>query len=209
MADGKRTYRSSLRAEQARRTRGVVIDAAAACFLRQGYAATTMKEIAAEAGVSLQTVFAQGSKAALLLAVVDRGVAGDDDAEPLLDRGPVQAFLTAEGKAAKLAAMRVLVLRFLPPSEAPLRVFRDAAATDPELASAWAEYERRRHSDGVAMVRTFDGLLRDGLTVERATDVYWATFSIETAHNLRHVRGWSIDEYADWLVDALDRLLLR
>jgi AcrR family transcriptional regulator len=209
MTDAKRTYRSALRAEQASRTRRMVIDAAATCFLRDGYAATTMKAIAAEAGVSLQTVFAQGSKAALLLAVVDRGVAGDDGDEALVEREPIRAFLAARGKAEKLAAMRVLVLRFLPSSEAPLRVFRDAAAVDPELATAWAEYERRRYSDALVMIGSMAHLLRAGLTVERATDIYWATLSIETAHNLRHARGWSLDEYADWVVDTTDRLLLR
>jgi AcrR family transcriptional regulator len=203
-----RSYRSSLRAEQARRTRGIVIDAAATCFLRQGYAATTMKEIAAEAGVSLQTVFAQGGKAALLLAVVDRGVAGDDADEALLQREPIRAFMEARGKAERLSALRVLVLRFLPPSEAPLRVFKDAAGCDPELAAAWAEYERRRYSDAQAMIGSMAHLLRDGLSVERATDIYWATLSTETARNFRAVRGWSIDEYADWVVDAFDRLLL-
>jgi AcrR family transcriptional regulator len=203
-----RSYRSTLRAEQARRTRGIVIDAAEVCFLAHGYAATTMKEIAAEAGVSLQTVFAQGSKAALLLAVVDRGVAGDDADEAILQREPIRAFMEARDKAELLAALRVLVLRFLPPSEAPLRVFKDAAGGDPELAAAWAEYERRRYTDALAMIGSMAHLLRDDLTVEQATDIYWATLTVETARNFRAVRGWSIDRYADWLVDAVDRLLL-
>jgi hypothetical protein len=42
-----------------------------------------MKDIAAEAGVSVQTVFSQGGKAALLLACVDRAVVGDDEEVPL------------------------------------------------------------------------------------------------------------------------------
>jgi AcrR family transcriptional regulator len=208
VVDTKRPYRSVLRAEQASRTRGIVIAAAAACFLRDGYAATTMKGIAAEAGVSLQTVFAQGSKASLLLAVVDRGVAGDDGDEAVVDREPIRAFLAAREKSEKLAATRELVLRFLPPSEAPLRVFRDAAAVDPELAAAWAEYERRRYSDSLVLVGSMAHLLRAGLTVEKATDVYWAVLTTETARNLRHVRGWSLDEYADWVVDTIERLLL-
>src|SRR5919199_1109952 len=83
---GKRVYNSPLRAEQAQRTRAAVLDAAARCFLDKGYAATTMKDIAETAGVSAQTVFAQGSKSALLLACVDRAVVGDDAAVPLAQR---------------------------------------------------------------------------------------------------------------------------
>src|ERR671928_1326692 len=86
MAERKRGYNSPLRAEQAQRTRAAVLDAAGRCFLDKGYAATTMKDIAAEAGVSVQTVFGQGSKAALLLACVDRAVVGDDEEVPLRQR---------------------------------------------------------------------------------------------------------------------------
>ena len=52
MAEGKRNYSSPLRVEQARRTRLAVLDAAERCFLEWGYAATTMKDVAATAGVS-------------------------------------------------------------------------------------------------------------------------------------------------------------
>src|SRR3954468_545429 len=86
MAEGKRVYHSPLRAEQARRTRAAVLDAAGRCFLRSGYAATTMKDVAAEAGGPAQTVFGQGGKASLLLACVDRAVVGDDDDVPFRQR---------------------------------------------------------------------------------------------------------------------------
>src|SRR5918997_4719993 len=104
MTAGKRAYRSPLRAEQARRTRGVVLDAAGRCFLDRGYAATTMKDVAAAAGVSVQTVFGQGSKAALLLGCVDRAVVGDDESTPLAAREPFVRFLEAPDLAGKLAA---------------------------------------------------------------------------------------------------------
>jgi AcrR family transcriptional regulator len=64
-----------LRAEQAQRTRAGVLEAAGRCFVARGYAGTTMRDIAEAAGVSVQTVFGQGSKAALLLASVDRAEA--------------------------------------------------------------------------------------------------------------------------------------
>lgn len=209
MADGKRVYRSSLRAEQARRTRALVVDAAATCFLRSGYAGATMKEIAAEAGVALQTVFAQGGKSALLLAVVDRAVAGDDDDRPVLERDPLRELLEIRDRAPKLALLRDLTLAWQPVAAPVLRVFRDAAATDPEVAAAWTEYEDRRYRDLTRLVASFAHLLRDGLRVERATDVLWAVASTETADNLVVARGWTTEAYADWFADTVDRLLLR
>src|SRR3954447_21316972 len=145
MTAGKRVYRSPLRAEQAQRTRAAVLDAAARCFLEQGYAATTMRDIAAAAAVSVQTVFGQGSKAALLLACVDRAVVGDDEQVPLARREMVTRLLEAPDRAGKFAAAREMVLIYVPISLPMIRVFAAAAAGDPEIAEAWAEYERRRH----------------------------------------------------------------
>lgn len=209
MSDGRRTYRSSLRAEQAVRTRAAVLDAAGTCFARDGYARTTMKAIAAEAGVSLQTVFTQGSKPALLLAAVDRAVAGDDAGEAVLERADLQPLLGSTDKAAKLALLRDATVAYTRSAGPMVRVFRDAAASDPELAGHWAEYEQRRYSDMRVLVASFAPLLREGVDVDRATDIAWSIFTSETSDNLHHGRGWSVEEYATWLTDALDRLILR
>ena len=52
-----RRYDSSARREQARATRRQVLAAATALFLERGYAATTMADVAARAGVVVQTVY--------------------------------------------------------------------------------------------------------------------------------------------------------
>src|SRR3954470_10554043 len=116
MTEGKRVYRSALRAEQAHRTRAAVLDAATRCFLEKGYAATTMKDVAARAGVSVQTVFGQGTKAALLLACVDRAVVGDDEESPLAQRELFVRPIEARDRAGKLAALRDLAAHFIPRS---------------------------------------------------------------------------------------------
>ncbi|NYJ06031.1 TetR/AcrR family transcriptional regulator [Petropleomorpha daqingensis] len=209
MSDRKRVYNSPLRAEQAQRTRAAVLDAAARRFLDQGYAATTMKDVAAEAGVSVQTVFGQGSKAALLLACVDRAVVGDDEESPLAQRESFLRLVHAPDRATKLAAVRELVLRYVPEAVPILQVFAGAAAGDPEIAEAWAEYERRRFSDQRIMIASFQPELRDGLDVERATEIAWGVFTHALVANLMGVRGWTLEQYADFLVDAIERLLLN
>ncbi|MEV8515074.1 helix-turn-helix domain-containing protein [Dactylosporangium sp. NPDC051484] len=209
MVERKRTYNSKIRAQQAERTRSAVIAAAAECFTRLGYAETTMKAIAAHAGVSAQTVFAHGGKAALLLAAVDRSIAGDDDAVPLLARDRFQQMLNAHAKDEKLLLLRGITVDWLPIAGPILRSFRDAAPGDPEIAAAWEEYERRRHTDARIIIESCSHLLRPGLTVERATDIYWAALSLQTADAFLLGRGWSLTDYADWLVDGMDRLLFR
>ena len=209
MSDRKRVYNSPLRAEQAQRTRAAVLDAAGRCFLDKGYAATTMKDVAAEAGVSVQTVFGQGSKAALLLACVDRAVVGDDEEAPLAQRELFLRLVQAPDRAGKLAAVRELVLRYVPEAVPILQVFAGAAAGDPEIAEGWAEYERRRLSDQRIMIAAFEPELRDGLDVERATDIAWGIFTHAPVANLIGVRGWTLEQYADFLVDAVERLLLN
>jgi AcrR family transcriptional regulator len=208
MSDRKRVYNSPLRAEQAQRTRAAVLDAAGRCFLDKGYAATTMKDVAAEAGVSVQTVFGQGSKATLLLACVDRAVVGDDEAVPFAQRELFVKLVESTERAAKLAAAREMARTYVPLTIPMIQVFADAAAGDAEIADAWAEYERRRFQDGRVLIGSFEPWLREGLDVERATEIFWGLFSHVPIGNLVRGRGWTVDQYADFLVDAVDRLLL-
>jgi AcrR family transcriptional regulator len=202
-----RPYRSALRAEQAARTRGAVLDAAGLLFVRDGYAATTMKGIAAAAGVSVESVYAQGSKASLLLACVDRSITGDDEEVPVAQRADFRAALTAGGRGMLEAYGRWVAERM--PAVGPiLAAFGRAAAADAELSAAWAEYDRRRREDIVRLVGAMAGDLRPGLTVERASDVMSAIVSPAVLDMLRSDRGWSDGEVAAWVVDSLERLLL-
>src|SRR3954471_5870417 len=171
MTEGKRVYNSPLRAEMAQRTRTAVLEAAGRCFLEKGYAATTMKDVAAQAGVSVQTVFGQGSKASLLLACVDRAVVGDDEESPLAQREVFVRLVEAPDRATKLSAVRDLAVSYVPHAVPMLEVFASAAAADPEIADAWAEYERRRFADQRVLIGSFEPWLRDGLDADRAAEV--------------------------------------
>jgi AcrR family transcriptional regulator len=83
----RRVYRSPRRQRQAAETRAAVLSAAVARFGSRGWSATGMRDVAAEAGVSVETVYATvGSKAGLLLAAIDVGVVGDVEPVPLAQR---------------------------------------------------------------------------------------------------------------------------
>ena len=85
--DTRRSYRSTVREQQARLTRRRILDAARAAFVARGYAGTTVRGIAAGAGVSVPTVeLLFGTKAAVLKAAIDVAIVGDDEPVPVLDR---------------------------------------------------------------------------------------------------------------------------
>ena len=82
-----RRYRSPRREANARQTRARIIAAATRRFLAHGYSATTMRAVAADAGVALPTVeLAFRTKARLLKAVIDVAIAGDGEHLTMLDR---------------------------------------------------------------------------------------------------------------------------
>jgi AcrR family transcriptional regulator len=75
----RRPYESPRRREQAASTRRAILEAARRAFVERGYVGTTIRSIAAGAGVSPETVFATfGNNRSLLAAVMDVSIAGDE-----------------------------------------------------------------------------------------------------------------------------------
>src|SRR3954452_22018879 len=92
----KRPYSSALRAEQALQTRRRIRAAAEGLFLRGGYAATSMKQVAAEAGVAERPLYLNfPTKAALLNDLIRVAVRGHDRDEPLAAGESFRAVLAA------------------------------------------------------------------------------------------------------------------
>src|SRR4051812_38483679 len=85
MADGvKRRYESPRRREQAAATRSEILAAAQRLFAAGGYAATTMAAIAAEADVSVKTVYlAYETKSGVLRALWHLMLRGERDELPV------------------------------------------------------------------------------------------------------------------------------
>ncbi len=202
-----RPYSSAVRAEQADATRSRVVRAADARFRSDGYAATSVAAVARDAGVSGQTVYnVFGSKAALLKAAYDVAVVGDDDPVPLAERPDVRS-LHAEPDAAVFlrgyAAFGRLVAERIGPLA--LQIAAGASAGDPDLVRLRDTTNAERLvGAGMVVQRVADlGALAPDLTVEAARDRIWTLNSIEVWHLLTGLRGWSGDEYAAWVGDAM------
>lgn len=206
---GRAPYRSALRDAQASHTRERVLDAATELFSTAGYLRTTMRQVADAAGVSVETVYAQGSKQALLLASVDRALAGDSEPVPLIERAPVVEALARPSAPAVLHAFAAALADIAERAAGLLVAFEDAAAADAATLELWTETERHRRADYLRLVETVAALtpLRDGLDVERATDGLWSTVSPRLARHLLDL-GWTRDQVADWAATVGMSLLL-
>jgi len=208
-----RTYDASARrarAEEERRaTRRRVVTAAQHLFLTKGYPATTMVEIATEAGVALQSVYKAGrSKADLLQLVVDNVVAGDDDEVLMVERDPFQAIADEPDPVRQVQQIAALIAATQERSAAMQVAFRQAAAVDDAVAARLDAELERRHATFTAMIAM---LPADRLrhSPEESTDLAWAIGSSEVFLLLRHRRGWDADHYVESLSSLLVEQLLR
>jgi AcrR family transcriptional regulator len=207
-----RRYRSALRDQQAAATRKAVVDAGRELFLAHGYGATTIDQIAATAGVSKPTVFsAVGNKQAVLAAVRDIALAGDDLPVAIAERAPFQAVL-AEGDAYQAVVLMVEHLVDLWRRYAPIReVLRGAASSgEPALRELWDTSEQQRLAGARAFITalTRKGPLRERLDTRTATDLMWLHMSPDNYLHLVVQRGWTEAAYQQWLVDTVTHALL-
>jgi len=208
----KRKYDSTRRAEGAKATRQAILDAARRLFLENGYAATTMPEIAKGAGTALDTVYATvGKKPALFRLLIEMAISGSDRPVPAEERDYVRA-IRAETDAVQKLRLYGAAMRGIQPRLAPLiRVLQGAAPLDPELKELWQNIARRRSDNMQLFVKDLaaTGRLRSGLSGSKAADIIWSMNSPEFYLLLVEQRRWSAEEYGEWLVDAWTRLLLE
>jgi AcrR family transcriptional regulator len=203
-------YDNSSRAAAARATRTKVLVAARDAFLTSGYAGTTIRGVAATAGVSQETVYKRfGNKARLLKDVYDVAVAGDEEPIPLADRPGMAAIRHAGSPAAAAAAYGRLARALCERAGPILRVVLSTRGSDPDLEAFVATIDAERLTGATFAVRAWaeQGWLRPGLDVDRARDQLW-TLNSPAVWVLLEDREWSGEEYEQWLAGCLRALIL-
>jgi len=202
-----RSYRSTLRTEQAAATRQRVLAAAAVCFIESGYSGTSLSAIAARAEVSPETVKANGPKRVLLLGAFEQAFAGTESEELLSESEAGAEMIRLPGDellrtaaafvAAANARTSVLWMELL-----------SAANADPEIDESLHELLARRNRDYLNLV---DALLGSGTfrgELDRAETAAALSFicSPEGHQQLVLQSGWSMERYEDWLIATITRL---
>ena len=180
-----------------------IIEAAREVFVDPGYAAATIKQLAAAAGVSVQSVyFVFGNKPSVLSALLDVAVAGDEEKTATLDRPWVAAAL---GAPHPLGQLRIQVHHgrlILERTADILLALRAAASADEDAARLWQiNRTQRRTVQELLMV----GIVEKAPTVdlETAVNVALTLLSPETYTDLVVGEGWTGQKYEEWVVNTL------
>ena len=203
-----RRYDASRRRAQAGRTRQAIIDAARHRFLHDGYTATTIAAIAADAGASVDTIYKSfGGKAGLLRAMCEDALVG---AGPVPAEQRSDAMQAAETDPATLLRGLGSLTAEVAPRIAPLLLLLSTAAeSDLALAELRADLESSRLSRMTQVAHTVASRtpLRGARTVEQVADILWTYSSPELYRMLVVLRGWTPERYGEFvgesLVDAL------
>jgi AcrR family transcriptional regulator len=198
------SYNSPRRQQAAAATREAIIEAALELFACQGYARTTVAQIAEAARVAANTVYTSvGGKPQLLAAITDSGTGDPDVAETLTavarTSDPAEVIrLTAAGTRQVNERRAKAVAVLLGSAQA------DPAAA--EMLQVTVRYYRET-------LGTLAGRLQDLAAVQspdlnRAADIFWYLFSWTSWRTLITDLGWSWDAAEQWLAQrGIDALL--
>ena len=205
-----RRYDSSRRRAQAGQNRAAVIEAARSRFFADGYAGTTVGQIASDAGVSVETIYkAFGNKAGLLKAVFDVAVAGDDEPVAMADRDFI-ARIEAEPQARTKIEMYVAHLCESVPRAAPVQLLaRDVGAADADAAGVYAQTRAEMLHGMTLFGRNLHETGQLKVSVNEARDVLWTYFGAEVYALLVLERGWSTKRYGRFLAEAVIAALVE
>jgi AcrR family transcriptional regulator len=208
----KRRYDSPRRREAAAATRREILEAAERLFERQGYAATTMATIAAEARVALKTVYvAFETKGGVLRTLWNLRLRGERDVLPVAQQQWYREILDEPDPERQLRLIahnsREVKLRIA----GVLEMIRGAAPIDPDIAALWSRIGTEFHANQRVIAQTLADkrALAPGLDVEQAADILWTINHPNLWQLLVGERGWTPDQYEQWCADILCAQLLN
>ena len=176
-------------------TREQILDAAWHRVHEHGASAISVKDIAADAGVSRQLVyFHYGNRAGLLTAMARH-------------RDEQSGFATAVAKSHDEEPIAAIehVLRawcaYLPEILPVARALEAALISGDEGGAAWRDRMGELHAIFRAAVRRIE--LSPGWTTETASDWIWARLQPSAYAHLVEERAWTHDQFTEWSVESL------
>lgn len=202
----RRRYDSLRRTAQAQQTSADIARAARTLFVAKGWAATAVRDVAREAGVSVPTVYAAyGNKNGLTWALADAADLSADISQLLaeLEAAPEQP-------PRQLAAMVAYDRRLFERSGEVIMLLREASRTEPELAQSYRD-ARARADDAHRQVMSAwsPGTLRGDIDLQEALDIYAAICNIDVYTELTIERDWPPERVEKWWGTVVTRELLE
>src|SRR6516225_4892413 len=196
----KRRYDATRRQEQARENQRRIIDAATTLFAARGYAGTSLTEIAAAAGVAVQTVYAAfGTKVPLLARAIDVSLAGDDAPVPMAERDPVRQIIAEPDPYRTVQMYAALTAAISARAHGIVLAAWAAAPGDPAVAALVAELDAQRLRGMTDAARSLAAKARaarclaEDVTEEDIRDALWIFNSAQLYGLLQRPRGSTPD----------------
>ena len=204
MTPASGNVKGSIRQRHRQLTRKAILDAARELFRRQGFASTTIEQIAAQAGVGLSTVYAVfNNKRTILVEMRWKAVQ---------DAGVIEQFQAALDETEPVSRLQLGVaalLRHLYETAGDVfAVERAAAGADPEVAEGWVRHHRERGESFSKVIAPLHAHLAPELTLDRALDIVQALANYELYEELVVIAGWTPNDYEGWLGRTLSHQLL-
>ena len=201
----KRQYVQRVRAESANTTRRRILDAARATLERGPGGALRVDEVARAAGVSRSTVYVlYGSRAGLFDALARhlRLEAGFDEL--------IREFRRPDALEAMRGSQRAAVRMYAKMPELARAMFT-MAAVDPDAVAAVRAIEDGRRPGQAEIARRLaeQGYLRNGVSVDEATDILTVITSFQAFDELFNGGGLPAGVVADRLVAMAERSICR
>ncbi|MCA1704227.1 MAG: TetR/AcrR family transcriptional regulator [Actinobacteria bacterium] len=198
-----------VRDEQAARTRTRILDAASDLFLDRGYARTTIKDIADQAGVARDTVYAVfGSKARVLTALIDLRLVPDGSVARARERPEALAVRDEIDQRKQIELFASFIAGISTQVRPVFEILRTASAVEPDMANEFQEMDRYRMMNMQTYAKWIAarGPLR--VSTRRAGEIIWTLASPDVGRMLCDELGWTETQHARWLSDTLARTLL-
>lgn len=200
-----RTYNSLVRQKQAEETKNRIADAAEGLITTNGYEQTTISEIAKEAGVATQTVYAIfNSKQGILIHLLKRGI---ESANVRVDYQSLSKFNKAEDIAQSLAQM------LSNQSREHMSIFNALGGLDrlyPEMAELVKEANDQRRAEIITAFNVAANNRGLQLTPEQRkylTDIIWAFTDSSMYYMLVEESDWPYELYELLLNKTLGALI--
>ncbi|WP_020661049.1 TetR/AcrR family transcriptional regulator [Amycolatopsis benzoatilytica] len=196
---------STAKSERSRLTRAKIVAAAGELFAEKGYGATSLQDVAARAGVAVQTIyFVFGNKRTLFKDVVDTTIAGDAEPIDTMSREWFQSALSAPSAAAQVRLHVRGTRRVLERVAPVIPVIAAATATDPEIPALWPDRDPRYTVQQAAAksLITKPGA-REGVSAKHAADVLYGVLSPELYLVFTRERAWSGAKWERWAEETL------
>ena len=212
LKSSKREYDSTRRQAQADETRRRILEAARKQFMERGYAGATAEAIAAEAGVAAQTIYAIfKNKKKLLISLMNVSpTTGNEDHTPMAERPAVQAVSQEPDQRRQLKMFAQVVAANLDQVAVISEIMTDAAKTELDFDRILQKLHKQRleHMSLAVQQIAANGPFRARINADYALNTIWTLTSPEVFLLLTRDRGWSNEDYAQWLADMLTRALL-